>query len=251
VESLIRLLCVGFLCIVAAGCQSSSVPRAPQAVSVTLTAPTDGATVSVRSIEVVGQVQPSTAKVNIAGRPVHLRGGMFDIPLVLKHRVTHITIKAHASGYKSSKIETTVRYDPAAPAALGGTASQQPQSAFARRANAFCDQANTAVTALPQMTTPGTAVSDTEQAEVITARLIRQLRSLTPGRRAADDYASFIKLLQREYSLTAQSLSALKSGASAEAGQLSKQAASAGAQSNTVATRLGMLACAQTPTPAG
>jgi glucodextranase-like protein len=119
-------------CAAAVGCGSAGTASAPPKVTVTLTAPTDGATVEVSKIEVLGTITPESAVVRVSGKPVHVKQGAFEEPLVLRKGVTHIRIDASAKGFSSASMVVSVRYAPRAPAPAagseGGGASSQPQS---------------------------------------------------------------------------------------------------------------------------
>ncbi len=104
------------LAVVAAGCGGgSSATPSHHAVNLSVLAPTDGATVSVRSVEVIGNVSPRDAVVSVSGRPAVVQSGVFRVPLTLSEPFTRITVAATATGYTSSSTGITVHY-----AALAG-----------------------------------------------------------------------------------------------------------------------------------
>ena len=94
-----------------AGCGSSS---SPKAVHVSLLAPTDGAKVAVSRVFVTGSVEPSVAKVAIAGREVPNHSGHFGKWITLRRGVTHLRIDAHSPGLAPYRTEVTVASNPPA-----------------------------------------------------------------------------------------------------------------------------------------
>jgi hypothetical protein len=110
--------CAVLVAALVAGCGggSSSSSQSHRAVNLSVLAPSDGSTVSVRSLEVVGSVSPHNAVVSVSGRPATVQGGVFHAPLTLSGPITHITVAATASGYTSSSTGITVHYT-----ATGGT----------------------------------------------------------------------------------------------------------------------------------
>ena len=111
-------LCAVLVAALVAGCGggSSSSSQSHRAVNLSVLAPSDGSTVSVRSLEVVGSVSPHNAVVSVSGRPATVQSGVFHAPLTLSGPITHITVAATASGYTSSSTGITVHYT-----ATGGT----------------------------------------------------------------------------------------------------------------------------------
>jgi hypothetical protein len=108
----------------------------PPAVTLSLIAPSDGATVGVRGIVVLGRVDPPTAVVLVAGRRVRVVHGVFSRPLQVQGRSRRIAVSARASGYIGTTIETTVAYSPALHAALGHAARSAGNSSRALNAAA-------------------------------------------------------------------------------------------------------------------
>jgi Glucodextranase, domain B len=94
-----------------AGCGAAGPPPAPK-VSLSITAPTSGATVGVREIVVAGTVAPGTAQVLVSGQPAHVTHGSFTQSLRISQPSQTITISAQASGYASSSASTTIKYSP-------------------------------------------------------------------------------------------------------------------------------------------
>ncbi len=97
------------LALVVAGCGASGAPAAHE-VTLSITAPTDGATVGVRQLEVAGTVTPGNAAVTIAGRPVPVRNGQFLMPMQLAGSSQTITVTGRARGYRPARTTTTVSY---------------------------------------------------------------------------------------------------------------------------------------------
>jgi hypothetical protein len=119
---------MGGLCFVllgAAGCGSSS---GPKAVQLSLVAPTDGANVTVSRVFVTGSVSPSAAKVAIAGRRVPDHGGHFGVWLSVRRGVSHLRLRATAPGLVPYVGEVSVDSNPrAAPVSQpGALAARSP-----------------------------------------------------------------------------------------------------------------------------
>lgn len=123
----------------------------PPVVSVAMVAPSPGATVNVRSIEVLGKVEPQTAKVAVDGHRVRVAAGVFSQPMVLHHRLTKIRIQASAKGFASSSAVVSVAYArAAAPTTVGPTGGAtagvpavpavpvSPQSTLEQEASSSC-----------------------------------------------------------------------------------------------------------------
>ncbi|MFZ0042821.1 MAG: hypothetical protein WAK93_16035 [Solirubrobacteraceae bacterium] len=83
---------------------------AAHAVSLSLVAPTSGATVGVREIEVVGNVTPAGAAVTVGGQPAKVSGGAFKQTLRLSLPSTTIQVSASAPGLTPATASTTVHY---------------------------------------------------------------------------------------------------------------------------------------------
>jgi Glucodextranase, domain B len=78
-------------------------------VHVAVTAPTDGAVVSVRNVQVVGTVDPRRAAVTVGGKRAHSVDGSFRRAVTLQRGVNHIEIVARAPGYFPATQRITVR----------------------------------------------------------------------------------------------------------------------------------------------
>jgi hypothetical protein len=79
---------------------------------VSLVAPTDGATVIVSQITVLGTITPASAALRVSGRRVVVRHGSFTTPISLRKGITHISISASARGFVGSSTVISVRYTP-------------------------------------------------------------------------------------------------------------------------------------------
>jgi hypothetical protein len=83
---------IAVVAVAAGGCGTGG--GGPRRVSVSLVAPTDGATVYVRSIVVLGHVTPAGARVLVGGRWATVRRGAFRMPMRLPLRINRIGILA-------------------------------------------------------------------------------------------------------------------------------------------------------------
>jgi hypothetical protein len=92
-------------------------------VGLAISAPTNGATVGVRRLVVVGTVTPRGATVTINGRAATVRDGTFALPLQLAGPTQTITVVGRAGGYRPATTATTVSYSPVTAAQL--TAAQR------------------------------------------------------------------------------------------------------------------------------
>ena len=123
-----------------AGCGTST--EGPPSVSLSLVAPTNGATVYVRTIVVLGHVNPSDARVLVAGRWASLHHGTFRLRMRLPLPVSHIAIVAAAKGYRPASLTTTVRMSQLAAKRPTKTPQLALGRGFATRAEAICSTAN-------------------------------------------------------------------------------------------------------------
>lgn len=212
-------LCAAIVGAATAGCGGGG--QTHRAISLSVLAPTDGATVSIRSLVVVGTVSPHNAIVSVSGRRVNVERGAFRQPLTLNGSVSHITVSATASGYAQSTIPITVHYSTPA----GVSATQQTTStasgyypaasspAVTTRADKLCAKRNTAVSA--QTITSTTLATALGQAGSLTGALIQGLRSL------ADTSSSSSRLHQLASGLEAEAADAAKISTDLSAGQSS------------------------------
>jgi hypothetical protein len=124
----LRLVSVAAVCVVSAGlagCGGSN--NSPRAVQVSLLAPTDGATVIVPKIDVLGNVAPGNGVVFVAGRRVRVVNGLFKSAVHLRRGTTRIRVEARAGGYVRTVTWVKVRYRPVRgvrpPSSGGGTSA--------------------------------------------------------------------------------------------------------------------------------
>lgn len=106
----------GLLCLLVAACGGGT-----PAVTISVTAPTSGAAVGVRMIEVTGTVDPTNSSVVVEGRRVRVRNGVWATPMHLSRATTAITITARAPGHAPASTTTTVHYGAATARALAET----------------------------------------------------------------------------------------------------------------------------------
>ena len=93
------------------GCGTSA-PVTKPPVNVTITAPTNGATVGVRQVTVTGTVTPANAQVTVGGKPATVRGGAFRRTVWLTGASQSVAVAAQATGYTPALAKTTVSYSP-------------------------------------------------------------------------------------------------------------------------------------------
>jgi|GEM_PF-4722262 len=102
--------------------------QSPRAVSIALTAPTEGAVVDETRVKVFGTVQPSNATVDVAGKRVHVSNGGFARWMSLRPGRSHIRIVATAAGYLPAHIQIaltrSLRARPTHPARVAEIASE-------------------------------------------------------------------------------------------------------------------------------
>jgi hypothetical protein len=126
-----------FACLAVGGCAAAA--SGPRAVTVSLVAPSQGATVGVRGIEVLGKVDPPTAIVFVDGRRARVVKGVFSRALRVRGKLRRIKVLASARGYIRTTVETTVFYSSAARPALASAAGSGGDSAQALSAAAAAD----------------------------------------------------------------------------------------------------------------
>jgi hypothetical protein len=190
------------VCIAAAGCGGGQTQRV---VTVSVIAPTDGATLSVRSVEVLGNVSPRDSVVVIDGRRASVENGVFRLPLALTGTVTRIRIDATAAGYMGARTVLTVDYRPqkgpgqtsAPPAPVAAaTAPSPPSVATAEHANRLCAARNAKVTALPPIT-PATVAADATRVQALNTGLIEQLQRLAGAAAGSTELGQFVDSFRR------------------------------------------------------
>ena len=214
-------LCAAIVAAAAAGCGSGG---GTHPVSLSLLAPTDGATISVRSIEVIGHVSPRNAIVSVSGHRVTVQRGAFRQPLTLSGSVSHITVAATASGYARSTVPITVHYTAPAVTEQAGSTTQQTTSApgskpppsvasVTTRANKLCAIQNNAVSAQPAITSTTVAGALTQDAS-LTGSLIEKLRSVAktaPNQSELDRFAGGLEAEAADAGVISSDLSAGRS----------------------------------------
>lgn len=99
------------LALVISGCGGA---KSPPAVHLVLTAPSEGAEVSVSSVKVFGTVEPASAAVVVSGRHAHVAHGAFARWMTLHRGLSHIKVVATAAGYAPAKLDVAVRSAPSA-----------------------------------------------------------------------------------------------------------------------------------------
>jgi Glucodextranase, domain B len=244
---------------VAAGCGSSSQQSAasgPRSVQVSLTAPTDGATVNVDRLKVFGTVTPAGAAVSVGGHRAGHGDGTFQRWIGLRHGANRIRVRASAPGYEPTTLEITVTSGGAT--ALTGAPAPRP-SGFVARANAVCGDLNGQVLTLPPIVNDGTFKSDFAQIIALNDSAVRRLRALTPPPASAARYAQFLAVLSSEVGRARQILADAQQVGQGDAGQrianAQKLVGAAGwlgvsaRQSDAMARQLGLSACAADVAP--
>lgn len=176
--------CAVLVAALVAGCGGGSgSSQSHRAVNLSVLAPSDGSTVSVRSLEVVGSVSPHNAVVSVSGRPATVQGGVFHAPLTLSGPIIHITVAATASGYTSSSTGITVHFIATRGtqdnASSGGASYIPPPSraVLLAQAERLCASRNQAVAAEPALT-PATLVSDTGTTVTLNKKLVSAVRGV-------------------------------------------------------------------------
>jgi glucodextranase-like protein len=183
--------------LVLAGCQEAS--AGPPTVDVSLVAPTSGATVKVRTVVVLGRVNPADARVLVAGRRASVRHGVFRLRLRLPLAVNQIGILAFAKGYRPTSETTTVRVSrsgpsrrPRPPRASRGTLP----SDFGTRGAAICSAAIQKEEALPRATTAHELATAAREDMAIMVDKNRQLSALAAPYRNLPAVRRFLQDMQ-------------------------------------------------------
>jgi hypothetical protein len=96
----------------AAGCGAAggSAPPATPHVSVSISAPTSGATVGVHKVTITGTVTPAGAQVAVNGQPAKVSGSSFTGTLYVSAPNQKIVVSGSAHGYAASQASATVSY---------------------------------------------------------------------------------------------------------------------------------------------
>jgi Glucodextranase, domain B len=100
------------LSIIAMTVTACGAAKSPTAVQLSLTAPTDGATVTVSKVKVFGSVHPASAAVLVSGHRVHVSNGVFGRWVTLHEGASHIKVVATAVGLAPAKLNIAVRSSP-------------------------------------------------------------------------------------------------------------------------------------------
>lgn len=240
------VVCAALICSAAAGCGGSG-GEARRAVSVSVIAPTDGATVSVRSLEVMGDVSPRDAVVSVSGRRASVANGEFRLSLALAGKVTHVTIVATARGYLTSTTPVTVRYAAPPPSQQDGGQSSPPAPAgpsvaFLGRANQLCAAHDKQVLALPVLTPANLAAHDAAMAK-LNASVVAQLRAVEHTSADRRTLAPFVDFLATAAADTAKIEAVSKAGNGAQATHLTQLEFDQGLALHSAASALGIPAC--------
>lgn len=115
------------LAVAVVGCGST---QTPPAIQLALTAPTEGAQVSVSNIKVFGTVNPASAAVVVGGRHAHVAHGTFTRWMALHKGLNHIKVVATAAGYAPAKLDIPVRSSPSAPREPSSSAAASTSEAI-------------------------------------------------------------------------------------------------------------------------
>lgn len=93
----------------AAGCGAGGTPPSPQ-VNLSISAPTNGATVGVHQVTITGVVTPAGAHVAVNGQPAQVTGSSFKGSLYVSTPNQKIVVSGAAHGYLGAQASTTVSY---------------------------------------------------------------------------------------------------------------------------------------------
>jgi hypothetical protein len=250
--------------VAAAGCGSSASHVASSAtaaggrpaVQLSLTAPTDGANVSVDRLKVFGTVTPEGAAVSIGGHRAGRGDGTFERWIALRRGANHIHLRATAPGYAPAALDVTVTAGAAS--ALSGAPAPRPNG-FVAEADAVCSDVNNAVMSLPPMVDTSTLESDLQRLIVLNDSAVSRLRKIAPPPAKAARYAEWLSLLSSQDGRARQILHDIQHSAQGGAAQriahLQKLVGAAGwlrvsaGQSDAIARQLGLTACAADVSP--
>jgi hypothetical protein len=173
-------------------CGGSSAPKGPPTVTLSLTAPNDGAIVSVRTIDVVGQVATQGAEVRVNHQRVHVARSGFKRLFSLHQGMNRIHVVATARGYHRASITVAVRFQPAASQAAG--------NAFFDLVNAACTKLGNGIEHLPRLTSLAVLRQDLASQAELQQRFVAKLHSIHAPRQYATDYAHFTNLVSETVS---------------------------------------------------
>ena len=231
------------------GCGMSSGERPD--VTLSLVAPTDGATVKVRTIVVLGHVSPGNARVLVAGRWARVRRGTFRVRMRLPLVVNHIGVLAAAQGFRPASLKATVRVSRSAAARHRGADAPPPSlpSNFGTRAEAICSGADQQMLGLHP--TPQTFVADWRQLTAIRDGEDRQLVDLAGPAASLPAVRTFIHDLRVKAASDEAFFSDIVHGRREAAIRISKRGIVLAPQWWEHAGRLGAPDCGAVTVPAG
>ena len=115
--------------------------------------------------------------------------------------------------------------------------------------NAVCAEANAKVTALP--TSTGNSVSGLEKVFAIASAMLASIHAVTPPSPMAAEVKSWLAVQDKQEGQVGKALAALRAGSAAQAQSIATSGDQLSKKSDTQAKRLGVPACAETPTPSG
>lgn len=219
-------LCAALACAVATGCGGGANAARPH-VRVVVTAPTDGSTVAVHAIEVIGRVSPRAASVSVGGKRAIVAGGRFRLPVVLARPVTRIAIVARARGYETWAKSITVHYArpprarASAPASTQTVATAQPYTGVLAPADRICAARNRKVLALPTLTPYNVGAHDSAML-AINFGAVAQLRTLERSSATRALLGPFVDYLATAEAKNARAEELMKAGESKKASRLTQ-----------------------------
>jgi hypothetical protein len=168
-------------------------------VHVSLTAPTDGATITTRKLLVFGTVDPPSAAVTVAGTRVRVANGVFRHWISLGWGARLIRLEATAPGYSPTAMRVAVRNE-----ALRVTAVHRrnhrrgrPAAPFVTRANQACARSQAADLGIAwseagKLTSPDSRVQPVQQLITTGEQLVAQLRRNRVPLAQAPAYSAFV-----------------------------------------------------------
>jgi hypothetical protein len=118
----------------AAGCGAGGATASPQ-VNLSISAPTNGATVGVHKVTITGIVTPAGAQVAVNGQPAQVTGSSFTGTLYVSTLNQKIVVSGAAHGYLGAQANTTVSYSPNLAAQLVTSAPSAAQPATTQVSN--------------------------------------------------------------------------------------------------------------------
>jgi hypothetical protein len=191
----------------ATGCGQSGVTP-PPSVQVSLTAPTDGATISTRNLLVFGTVDPPSAAVTVAGIRVRVANGVFRHWMSLGWGARLIRLEATAPGYSPTGIRVAVRNEALRVTAVGqrrthgrGGPAANSSAPFVARANQACARPHAADLGIAwseasKLTSADSRVQPVQQLITNGEQLAAQLRRIRVPLAQAPAYSAFVASYQ-------------------------------------------------------